>query len=255
LPEEELGVDHRPSIGFPGMSGDRDSPLGRAIDWSPVPRPTREPLRGRFVLVRPLDAAADTQALYEVSHPPAGDSGIWTYLPDGPYPSAEALCEVLKAMQEMDDPLFFTLVRLPEGRPQGAASYLRITPEHGVIEIGHIWFGTPLQRTAAATEAIFLLIRHAFDDLGYRRLEWKCNALNQGSRRAAERFGLHFEGIFRQHLVIKGRSRATAWYALTDEEWPAVRSGFEAWLAEDNFDDGVQRRTLGELIAEARAAT
>jgi RimJ/RimL family protein N-acetyltransferase len=237
------------------MTGDRNTPLGRAVDWSPVPRPGREPLQGRFVLVRPVDAAADAQALYEVSHPPAGDPGIWTYLPSGPYPSPEALREALTTVQEMDDPLFFTLVRLPDQRPQGAASYLRIMPEHGAIEIGHIWFGTPLQRTAAATEAIYLLIRHAFDDLGYRRLEWKCNALNHGSRRAAERFGLRFEGVFHQHQVIKGHNRDTAWYALTDQEWPAVRAGFEAWLAEENFDEaGSQRRSLGQLIAQARTA-
>jgi RimJ/RimL family protein N-acetyltransferase len=205
--------------------------------------------------VRPVDAAADAQALYEVSHPPAGDPEIWTYLPDGPYPDAQALRKRLQTAQELADPLFFTLLRLPDARPQGVASYLRITPEHGVIEIGHIWFGSPLQRTAAATEAIYLLMRHAFDDLGYRRLEWKCNALNAASRRAAERFGLRFEGVFRQHLVIKGHNRDTAWYALVDHEWPPVRAGFEAWLTAQNFDpEGRQRRALGELIAEARAA-
>lgn len=206
-------------------------------------------------MVRPVDATADAQALYEVSHPPGGDPAIWTYLPDGPYLDAPAMRDRLQAAQELDDPLFFTLVRLPDARPQGVASYLRITPEHGVIEIGHIWFGSPLQRTAAATEAIYVMMRHAFDDLGYRRLEWKCNALNAASRRAAERFGLRFEGIFRQHLVIKGHNRDTAWYALIDQEWPPVRTGFEAWLAAENFDpEGRQRRVLGELIAEARAA-
>jgi RimJ/RimL family protein N-acetyltransferase len=237
------------------MGGDQDRPLGAAIDWAPALRPAREPLRGRFVVVRPVDAAADTQALYEVSHPPAGDLGIWTYLPDGPYPTPLALGQRLQVAQELDDPLFFTLVRLPDEIPQGEASYLRITPEHGVIEIGHIWFGSPLQRTAAATEAIYLLMRHAFDDLGYRRLEWKCNALNQASRRAAERFGLRFEGVFRQHMVIKDRNRDTAWYAITDQEWPAVRAGFAAWLDLENFEpDGRQRQALGELIAQARRA-
>ena len=143
--------------------------------------------------------------------------------------------EHLQAAQERDDPLFFTLVGLPGERPEGVASYLRITPEHGVIEIGNIWFGTPLQRTPAATEAIFLLFRHAFDELGYRRVEWKCNALNKRSRQAAQRFGFRFEGLFRQHMVVKDRSRDTAWYAITDEEWPAVRAGFEAWLDLGNF--------------------
>ena len=133
------------------------------------------------------------------------------------------------------------------------ASYLRIEPEFGVIEIGHIWFGVPLQRTTAATEAIYLLARHAFDDLGYRRLEWKCNALNAASRRAAERFGFTFEGVFRQHMVVKGRNRDTAWYAIVDEDWPAIRSAFQAWLAPENFDSqGIQVRSLGDAIAEAR---
>ena len=130
---------------------------------------------------------------------------------------------------------------------------MRITPEFGVIEIGNIWFGPTLQRTAAATEAIYLLARHAFDDLGYRRLEWKCDALNAASRRAAERFGFTFEGVFRKHMIVKGRNRDTAWYSITDQEWPAIRAGDEAWLAEDNFDGaGRQRRSLRELIDDAR---
>ncbi len=138
----------------------------------------------------------------------------------------------------------------------GLAAYLRITPELGVIEIGHIWFGTALQRTSAATEAIYLLASHAFDDLHYRRLEWKCNALNAASRRAAERFGFTFEGIFRKHQVVKGRNRDTAWYAITDDEWPAIRQGFQAWLAAENMGgEGRQIRSLGELIGEAQAGT
>lgn len=238
------------------MAGDQDRPLGAAIDWAPVPLPTRETLRGRFVLLRPVDPALDADPLYQVSHPPTGDEAIWMYLPTGPYASPAALRERLQATAASDDPLFFTLVRLPGDQPEGMASYLRMAPEHGVIEIGHIWFGTPVQRTPAATEAIYLLLRHAFDDLGYRRTEWKCNALNAASRRAAERFGFTFEGVFRQHMVVKGRNRDTAWYAITDQEWPPVRAGFEAWLAEDNFDShGRQRRSLGELVAQARAGT
>ena len=138
-------------------------------------------------------------------------------------------------------------------RPLGWASYLRITPEFGVIEIGHIWFGLELRRTTAATEAIYLLARHALDDLGYRRLEWKCNALNAASRRAAERFGFTFEGVFRRHQIVKGRNRDTAWYAITDDDWPMIRGGYESWLAPENFnDDGLQRCSLRELIARAR---
>jgi RimJ/RimL family protein N-acetyltransferase len=140
-----------------------------------------------------------------------------------------------------------------DDQPRGLASYQRITPEFGVIEIGHIWFGVPLQRTTAATEAIYLLARHVFDDLGYRRLEWKCNALNAPSRRAAERFGFTFEGVFRNHQVVKGRNRDTAWYAITDEDWPPIRNAFQAWLAPENFNsDGVQKRMLGDLMDQAR---
>jgi len=145
------------------------------------------------------------------------------------------------------DPLYFAVC--PDGaHAQGIASYLRIDTEHGSIETGHIWFGTQLQRTAAATEAIYLLARHAFDDLGYRRFEWKCNALNAKSRRAAERFGFTFEGVFRNHMVVKGRNRDTAWYAITREDWPAIRAGFEAWLAPANHDEhGRQRQALEAL--------
>ncbi len=205
------------------------------------------------MLVRPLRASEDAHDLYEVSHPPVGDPELWTYLPSGPYPDVDALEQALMVQASTVDPLFFTLARLPDERPAGVASYLRITPEHGVIEIGHIWFGATLRRTAAATEAIFLLASHAFDGLGYRRLEWKCNALNEPSRRAADRFGFRFEGVFRRHMVVKGHNRDTAWYAITDEEWPSVRAGFRAWLAEDNLTgDGSQRRRLADLIAEAR---
>jgi RimJ/RimL family protein N-acetyltransferase len=156
-------------------------------------------------------------------------------------------------MERSEDPLFFTLNPLPGEHPAGVAAYLRITPEHGVIEIGHIWFGASLRRTTAASEVIYLLASHAFDELGHRRLEWKCDSLNAASRRAAERFGFRFEGVFRSHMVVKGRNRDTAWYAITLEEWPAVREGFRAWLAPVNHDAaGAQKRSLGELIAAAR---
>jgi RimJ/RimL family protein N-acetyltransferase len=200
------------------------------------------------VVVRPVDAPADAAPLYEASHPPSGDPAVWTYLPYGPFEDAAALDGFLRGAETSDDPLFFTLVRLSDLRALGVASYLRITPEHGVIEIGHIWFSTTLQRTTAATEAIYLLARQAFE-LGYRRLEWKCDALNAASRRAAERFGFRFEGVFRKHQITKGRNRDTAWFAITDDEWPAIAEGYERWLAPENFDaDGRQRRSLGELL-------
>jgi len=228
-----------------------DLPLGPKLDYKPARHPRRAPLRGSHVLIRPVDADADAEPLYAVSHPPDGDPAIWTYLPDGPYESPEQLRRMLAWAQETEDSVYFALARLLDERPAGVASYQRITPEHGVIEIGHIWLGAPLQRTTAATEAIYLLARHAFDEHGYRRLEWKCNALNAASRRAAERFGFRFEGIFRNHMVVKGRNRDSAWYAITDEDWPPIRAGFEAWLRPENFDgEGVQKRPLGELIAE-----
>jgi RimJ/RimL family protein N-acetyltransferase len=200
-----------------------------------------------------VEPTTDAEPLYVVSHSPGGDPAIWIYLPDGPYESPEQLREMLAWAETAPDSLYFTLLRLPEERPLGLASYQRITPEFGVIEIGHIWFGVPLQRTTAATEAIFLLASQAFDDLGYRRLEWKCNALNAPSRRAAERFGFTFEGVFRNHMVIKNRSRDTAWYAITNEEWPAIRAAFHTWLAPENFDRaGLQKRALGDLVDEAR---
>ena len=232
-----------------------EPPLGTALDWRPARRPDRSPLEGRCVMLRALDAGADADALYAESHPPAADPGLWTYLPGGPYRDAREMRDALEQAEVSEDPLFFTLLLRPEGRPVGVASYLRITPEQGVIEIGHIWFGASLRQTRAATEAIYLLAAHAFDELGYRRLEWKCNSLNDASRRAAGRFGFHFEGVFRNHMVVKGRNRDTAWYAITDEEWPGVRAGFRAWLVPGNFDDeGAQRRKLSDLIGEARRA-
>ena len=221
------------------------------LDWTPVARPARRELRGDHVLLRPV-RETDAPALFDASR----DERIWTYLPYGPPANHEELWGIYADAEAGDDPLFFTLVRLPDATPHGIASYLRITPDHGVIEIGHIWFGTPLQRTTAATEAIYLLAKHAFDDLGYRRLEWKCNALNAASRSAAERFGFTFEGVFRKHMVVKGRNRDTAWYSILDDEWPGIREGFERWLAPANRDgDGRQRQTLAELRTAATPAS
>ena len=230
--------------------------LGERLEFRPPPRPDHTPLVGRRVVLAAVDPDRDAEPLYAASHSPTGDPAIWTYLFDGPYPDAPALREALGRMAASDDPLFYTILTGTQRAPQGMASYLRITPEHGVIEIGNIWFGVALQRTPAATEAIYLLARHAFDELGYRRLEWKCNALNQPSRRAAERFGFGFEGVFAQHMVVKGCNRDTAWYAITDRRWPAVRAAFEAWLSPENFSaDGRQRRRLAELRTEAASET
>jgi RimJ/RimL family protein N-acetyltransferase len=196
-------------------------------------------LRGDRVRLEPLDPAwaDDLQAAA------AGDPQLWDYLPYGPFADTAAMRAHLAAQAASADPLFYAVVE--DGRAAGVVSYLRVEPEHGCIEIGHIWFGAALQRTPAATEAIYLLARHAFDDLGNRRLEWKCDAANARSRRAAERFGFTFEGVFRQHMIVKGRNRDTAWFSIVDGEWPAVREAFEAWLAPENFDaDGRQKAPL-----------
>ncbi|MDQ6745017.1 MAG: GNAT family N-acetyltransferase [Actinomycetota bacterium] len=225
-----------------------EAPLGPPVDFHGATLPVRAPLRGAHVLLRPLEPSLDAPSLFAASHPPHGDDEIWRYLPYGPYPDPEALRAELERFAAAADPLFFAAVPVAGGEARGVASYLRITPVHGSIEIGHIWFGPALQRSTAATEAILLLAAEAFDGLGYRRLEWKCNALNAASRRAAERFGFAFEGVFRHHQVVKGRNRDTAWYAITDDRWPAVRAAFREWLAPENFDPaGAQRRSLREL--------
>lgn len=211
---------------------------GRAVDWTPVKPPRIDALRGEHVELRPV-RADDAQGLYDSGR----DESIWTWLPYGPFATVDQMRARVDDMLRSTDPLYLSVVR--DGQPQGIVSYLRITPEHGTIEIGHIWLGTPLQRTTAATEAIFLLARHVFDDLGYRRLEWKTNSLNEKSRRAAERFGFTYEGTFRNHQVVKGHNRDTAWFAMTDDDWPYVRAAFEAWLDPANFDEaGAQREPL-----------
>jgi RimJ/RimL family protein N-acetyltransferase len=226
-------------------------PVGPEVAWTPVAHPAREPLQGAHVLLRPL-AADDAADLFAATHLPGGDPAGWTYMSDGPYHDADDLRGRLIEAETSNDPLFFAIVR--DDRVLGRASYMRITPSFGVIEIGNIIFAPALQRTTAATEAIYLLARHAFDDLGYRRLEWKCNALNAASRRAADRLGFSFEGVFRNHQIVKGRNRDTAWYAIVDTDWPPIRAGMRAWLAAANFDDdGAQRVGLAQLIAQARA--
>jgi RimJ/RimL family protein N-acetyltransferase len=225
-------------------------PIGAPVDPVPSGRsPARAALRGAHVRLEPVDVAAHARSLFALSHGRPEDAALWTYLPYGPFADRGAFEGWLAERARSDDPLFFAVVEEQSGRVSGMASYLNIVPANGSIEIGHIWFAPPLQKTRAATEAIFLMMRHAFDDLGYRRLEWKCNALNEASMRAARRFGFTYEGTFRQHMVVKGRNRDTAWFALLDREWPAVRATFERWLAPANFDAaGRQRISLGALM-------
>jgi RimJ/RimL family protein N-acetyltransferase len=207
--------------------------------------PAREPLEGELVRLEPLDPDRHGEDLFNSAR---GADESWYYLPYGPFPSRDDFRLWLRAHAASADPLAFAIVDRESGKACGIATFMSIVPEHGVIEVGHIWLSPSLQRTRQATEAIFVMASHAFDVLGNRRLEWKCDAANAASRRAAERFGFVYEGVFRQHRVVKGRNRDTAWYSMTDGEWPRCRAAFEAWLAPSNFDsDGRQRRSLGEL--------
>ena len=209
----------------------------------PATAPAHRVLAGERVRLEPLDPERHAEELFAAAA--AGDPRLWDYLSYGPFADAREMRAHLAGQATSSDPLFLAVVDEATGRAAGVVSYLRIEPEHGCIEIGHIWFGASLQRTAAATEVIYLLARHAFDDLGNRRLEWKCDAANARSRRAAERFGFTFEGVFRQHMIVKGRNRDTAWFSLLDSEWPAARDAFEAWLRPENFDaEGRQRAPL-----------
>jgi RimJ/RimL family protein N-acetyltransferase len=220
------------------------------LKWTPASAPGRIALNGELVRLESLDPSRHSEPLFTASHGAGGDSRLWDYLAYGPFASEAEFTEWLKHRAASDDPLFYAVVDMATMRAQGMASYMRMEPEHGVIEIGHIWFAPSLQRTRQATEAIFLLAGNAFDALGYRRLEWKCDALNEPSRRAAERFGFTFEGVFRQHMVVKGRNRDTAWFSMTDREWPLRCAAFEAWLTPGNFDEsGRQRESLSALRA------
>ena len=195
--------------------------------------------------LEPVDPTRHGPDLFSAS---AGADAIWTHLAYGPFDDEASFTTWLEARAESKDPQFYAVVDRASGAARGMASYMRFVPDDGVIEIGHIWFAPAIQKTKQATEAIFLLARHAFDDLGYRRLEWKCDSLNAASRRAALRFGFTYEGVFRQHMVVKGRNRDTAWFSIIDGEWPKVRAAFEGWLADSNFDaSGRQRKTLVEI--------
>ena len=224
------------------------------LHWTPARLPQRELLQGNSVRLEPIDVQRHGKALYDASHQDGAAHELFMYLPYGPFAGLHQFRTWLGACATSNDPLFVAVVDLATHRPAGMASFMRMVPEHGVIEIGHIWFSPALQRTRQATEAIYLMVRHAFD-LGYRRLEWKCDALNERSLRAALRFGFRYEGVFRQHLVVKDRNRDTAWFSILDREWPQIRAGFEAWLAPDNFEtNGEQRRSMASIRADQNSA-
>jgi RimJ/RimL family protein N-acetyltransferase len=223
-------------------------PINREpVDLAPVLRPRTKPLAGRRVTMEPIDPKAHAAGLFAATQEPGGDA-IWNYLPYGPYPDEAAVVAWLRGCAASADPVFYAIRDNETGALGGMASLMEIRPLMGVIEVGHIWFSPHLQRTVQASEAIFTLMRHGMDDLGNRRLEWKCNALNAGSRNAVLRFGFRYEGTFYAHLITKGVNRDTAWFSITAEEWPAVRAAHERWLDPSNFDaEGGQKSSLSGL--------
>ena len=221
-----------------------DQPVGAPLgSWRPPPAPPRQPMEGRFCRLEPLQPDRHAEMLFTAFASDA-TGRLWTYLPYGPFPTAASYRQWMTEKCLGEDPLFFAICAKPDGSPQGVASYLRITPTGGSIEVGHLCFAPALQRTPAATEAMYLMMKQAFD-LGYRRCEWKCDALNAPSRAAAARLGFQYEGTFRQALVYKGRNRDSAWFSITDAEWPEVKAAFDRWLDPSNFDErGTQRSSL-----------
>jgi RimJ/RimL family protein N-acetyltransferase len=241
-----------PATGGIMTAPDTDSatglPIGpRVVDPSPAPRPQRTALAGRYATVTALDPALHAESLYAATAGPANDR-LWRYLFEGPFATRTDFDVYLARIAQSEDPLYYAILDTATGAAVGQAAYLRIEPAHRCIEVGAILYAPSLQRTPAATEAMYLMARHVLEDLGYRRYEWKCDALNAPSRRAAPRLGFTYEGVFRQHLIIKGRNRDTAWFSMLDSEWPARKAAFERWLDPANFDaDGRQKTSLSAL--------
>ena len=233
---------------MPTTTNHLGQPIGFAVpDWMPARRPPRTAMQGRWCRVEPLEVARHGAELF-AAYAEDREGRIWTYMGYGPFESLPEFEKWMAASCLGDDPLFHAIVEGASGRALGVASYLRVEPKVGAIEVGNINYAPALQRTAAATEAMLLLMVRVFEELGYRRYEWKCDALNAGSRAAAERLGFTFEGVFRQATMYKGRNRDTAWYAITDRDWPALKRAYEAWLDPANFDaEGAQKTRLGEF--------
>ena len=223
-------------------------PLGTPLPgWTPRQAPPRIAMEGRYCRVEPLEPDTHAEQLFAAFRADHEDR-IWTYLPYGPFADLPSFRAWMAETCLGEDPLFHAILDRESGRALGVASYLRIEPAVGVIEVGHINLAPALQRTAAATEAMYLMMARVFDELGYRRYEWKCNALNAGSCGAAERLGFTFEGVFRQATIAKGRNRDTAWFSILDSEWPQAKSAFQAWLAPENFDaEGRQQLGLAAI--------
>ena len=213
-------------------------------DWMPCAHPPYESMTGDYCYVVPLDPELHAADIHQANILDK-ENRMWVYLAYGPFESEKDYRNWIDETCLEDDPQFYAIVDKNTGIAAGVASYLRIDPKNGAIEVGHINFAPPLQHSTAATEAMYLMMKRIFDELGYRRYEWKCDALNARSCRAAERLGFTYEGTFRQAMVYNGRNRDTAWYAITDREWPSIRATFQKWLDPDNFDEtGKQRNKL-----------
>ncbi len=239
--------------GKPRMMTPNDAqPVGPPVDPHHAKRPERITLQGRWITLAPLDAEKHAAVLYEGSNGDKVRDSVWTYLFNGPFRSLDDFAADIELKARSVDPHFFAVVDNATGRAVGFQALMRIEPAHRVIEVGNIMYTPAMQRTAGASEAQYLFARYVFDVLGNRRYEWKCNALNAPSRRAAERFGFAFEGVFRQHMIVKGHNRDTAWFSMLDSEWPARKAAYERWLALDNFDgEGRQKLRLSDLMPRA----
>ncbi len=235
---------------FPELARPAARATGDLAGWTPRPLPPRTAMEGRWVRLEPFSVAAHASDLFAAfAEDREGD--LWRFRDVGPFPDEGAFAAYAEARMTGDDPLFFAIVERSSGRALGSAAFMRITPDHGVIEVGSITYSPRLKRTRLATEAMFQMARRAFDELGYRRYEWKCDDLNEASKRAAVRLGFTYEGTFRQHMVMKGRNRDTAWFSITDGEWPAVGAALERWLMPANFDGaGRQKSSLAALRGE-----
>jgi RimJ/RimL family protein N-acetyltransferase len=218
---------------------------GAAVETLPSALiPSRQPIRGQTVELIPQDASKHAEDLFNAGHSNGRALRIWDYLAYGPWVDLDAYKATMRDQSSAFDTIFFAVRPLDSNHFQGQTSFLDINPQMGVIEVGHIWFGPKLQQTRAATEALYLMIKYAMDELGYRRMHWRCNSLNEKSRRAARRLGFRFEGVFYNHMIFKGKNRDTAWYSILDDEWPEVRGILESWLADDNFENGITKTSL-----------
>jgi len=224
-------------------------PVGAPIeDWKGATEPDREAIVGPRCRLESLDADRHAAALY-AAYSKNAEGRNWTYLPYGPFESEQAYVDLVRGILTLRDTYFFAIVDALSGEPLGVASYLRAVPAMGTIEVGHLSYSPALQQTPVSTEAMYVMMKRVFEDWGYRRYEWKCDSLNAPSRAAAERLGFRYEGTFRNHVVAKNRNRDTAWFAITDDEWPGIRSAMETWLAPTNFDEsGNQRTRLGDRM-------